>query len=141
MSIAAAKAGGPLFDHAGNAQSLGAYVVGLIFLENGILAAALGDGRVAFLASGGASAPSIASAHDGACLSLAVDFDGRGVVTGGDDGRLVRTDIAGEVTQILSVPGRWVEPVAVSAASGLRAAALGKTVYLAERNGASGTPG
>ncbi|NJO34757.1 MAG: WD40 repeat domain-containing protein [Rhodospirillales bacterium] len=117
-------------------RSLGAYVVGLTFLESGILAAALGDGRVAFFGPGGVKVPSIVAAHSGACLSLAADFDGRGVLTGGDDGRLVRTDIAGEVTQLLSVPGRWVEPIAVSAASGLRATAMGKTAYLVERDGA-----
>lgn len=136
MSLAAVQAGGSLLDRAGVVRSLGAYVVGLTFFENGILAAALGDGRIAFLDSGGASAPSIVPAHDGACLSLAVDLDGRGVLTGGDDGRLVRADIAGEVTQVLSVPGRWVEPIAVSPASGLRAAAMGKTVYLVDKGGA-----
>lgn len=136
MSLAAAQAETPAFDRSAMVRSLGAYVVGLTFLENGILAAALGDGRVAFFGPGDVNAPSIAHAHGRACLSLAADFDGRGVLTGGDDGRLVRTDIAGEVTQLLSVPGRWAEPVAVSAASGLRAAAMGKTVYVVERDGA-----
>jgi WD40 repeat protein len=135
MSLGAAQAETPVFDSSAMVRSLGAYVVGLTYLENGILAAALGDGRVAFFGPGGVNAPSIVPAHSRACLSLAADFDGRGVLTGGDDGRLVRTDIAGEVTQLLSVPGRWVESVAVSAASGLRAAAVGKRVCLVERDG------
>jgi WD40 repeat protein len=118
------------------ARSLDAYVVGLAFLENGILAAALGDGRVAFFEPGGMNIGLVVPAHDGACLSLAADVDGLGVLTGGDDGRLVRTDPAGAVSEILSVPGRWVEPIAVSAASGLRAAAVGRTVHLLEGNGA-----
>jgi hypothetical protein len=106
MSLAAVQAGEPLLERAGVVRSLGAYVVGLTFLENGILAAALGDGRVAFLGSGGPSAPSIVPVHDGACLSLVVDLDGHGVLTGGDDGRLVRTDSTGEVIQLLSISGR-----------------------------------
>ena len=49
---------GVLLDRVGTAQTLDAYVVGLGFLEEGLLAAALGDGRVAFINGESASPPS-----------------------------------------------------------------------------------
>ncbi|MBM3484212.1 MAG: WD40 repeat domain-containing protein [Alphaproteobacteria bacterium] len=119
----------------GTRQTLHAYVVGLAFLEGGFLAAALGDGQVALIGSESADAARFVSAHSGACLSLAVDLGGDRVLTGGDDGRLVSTDIAGTASTIKAISGRWVEPVAVSVASGLRAAAFGKTVRLFTRDG------
>ena len=80
------------------------------FLEEGLLAAALGDGRVAFIKSESTSPPSFVSVHDGPCLSLAVDLGEQRVLTGGDDARLVSTDTDGETTEIAAVAGRWVEP-------------------------------
>ncbi|MBM3538450.1 MAG: WD40 repeat domain-containing protein [Alphaproteobacteria bacterium] len=113
---------------------LDAYVVGVAFLEGGVLAAALGDGRVAFVGGASADASRFVSVHDGACLSLAADLGGERVLTGGDDGLLASTDTAGETTAVANVAGRWVEPIAVSVASGLRAAAFGKTVRLFTRD-------
>ena len=136
MTLATEQAKTELLDRIGVVRSLGAYVVSLTFFEDGILAAALGDGRVAFLGGDRADATSAIPVHDGACLSMAIDPGGRAALTGGDDGRLVRIDVSGQITEILSVPGRWVEPIAVSPASGLRAAATGKAVHLIARDGA-----
>lgn len=135
MSFSAEQDKASLFDRIGTGQTLGAYVVGVVLLESGMLAAALGDGRVAFIGSDSADAPRFVSAHDGACLSLVVDLGGEGVLTGGDDGRLVSTDADGETTAISTIAGRWVEPIAASMASGLRAAGFGKTVRLFARDG------
>ncbi|MEQ9244894.1 MAG: WD40 repeat domain-containing protein, partial [Nitratireductor sp.] len=126
-----------LLDRIGTRRALNAYVVDVAFLEEGVLAAALGDGRVAFVGGGSTDAPRFVSVHDGACLSLAVDLDGERVLTGGDDGRLLSTDTAGETTSIADAAGRWVELIAVSMTSGLRAASFGKTVHLFARDGSA----
>ena len=135
MNLSAEQAHTSLLDRIGTARTLDAYVVGVAFLEEGLLAAALGDGRVAFIDSESASSPFFVSVHDGPCLSLAVDVAEQRVLTGGDDARLVSTDTDGETTEIAAVPGRWVEPIAVSRASGLCAAVFGKTVSLFARDG------
>ena len=135
MNLSAEQAHTSLLDRIGTARTLDAYVVGVAFLEEGLLAAALGDGRVAFIDSESTSSPFFVSVHDGPCLSLAVDVAEQRVLTGGDDARLVSTDTDGETTEIAAVPGRWVEPIAVSRASGLCAAVFGKTVSLFARDG------
>ncbi len=129
-----------LLDRIGTGRNLGAYVVDLVFLEEGLLAAALGDGRVAFISGESANPPSFVPVHDGACLSLAADLRGRRILTGGDDARLASTDTDGKTAEIAAIAGRWVEPIAVSGASGLCAAVFGKTVSLfAQDGGAAGT--
>ena len=124
-----------LLDRIGTGRTLDAYVVGAAFLEEGLLAAALGDGRVAFINGDSTNPPSFVSVHEGACLSLAVDSGAQRVLTGGDDARLVSTDTDGETTEIAAMSGRWVEPIAISSASGLCAAAFGKTVSLFAQDG------
>ena len=135
MSSAAEQSRTSLLDRIGAGRTLDAYVVGAAFLEEGLLAAALGDGRVAFIDSGSMNPPSFVSVHDGACLSLAVDLEAQRILTGGDDGRLVSTGTDGGTAEIAAIAGRWVEPIAVSRVSGLRAAAFGKTVSLFSRDG------
>ncbi len=135
MSLSAEPGKTSLLDRVGTGRKLDAYVVGVVFLDEGLLAAALGDGRVAFINSESTNPPSFVSVHDGACLSLAGDWEEQRVLTGGDDGRLVSTDTDGETTEIASIAGRWVEPIVVSRASGLCAAAFGKTVSLFAQDG------
>ena len=137
MSLSAEQAQTSLLDRIGTARTLDAYVVGVAFLEGGLLAAALGDGRVAFIKSESTSPPSFVSVHDGPCLSLALDQAEQRVLTGGDDARLVSTDTDGETTEIAAVAGRWVEPIAVSSASGLCAAVFGKTVSIFAQDGSA----
>ena len=112
MSLPAQQGTASLLDRAGTGRTLDAYVVGVVFLEDGLLAAALGDGRVAFIDSESINSPSFVSVHDGACLSLAVDLGEQRVLTGGDDARLVSTGTDGETTEIAAIAGRWVEPIA-----------------------------
>ena len=135
MSLPAQQGTTSLLDRAGTGRTLDDYVVGVVFLKDGLLAAALGDGRVAFINSESMNSPSFVSVHDGACLSLAVDLAEQRVLTGGDDARLVSTGTDGETTEIAAIAGRWVEPITTSRASGLCAAAFGKTVSLFAQDG------
>jgi WD40 repeat protein len=112
-----------------------AAVTGMAFLTGGILAVACGDGAVQLVPPAGA--PVSVQAHEtgAAALTLAVDVDGAGVLTGGDDGRLVRTSADGASLTLLEAPGRQIDVVAVSGVSGLRAAAFGKDIRLIDRTG------
>lgn len=136
MSPSAGAATNALLDRVGAVTRLDAYVVGLAFLEDGLLAAALANGCVAFLADDRPAEPKMVAVHKGACLCLAAAQDGGTVFTGGDDGRLARIVPSGDVVEVLSVPGRWIEPIALSAAAGLRAVGVGRTVRLLDRDDA-----
>lgn len=81
---------------------------------------ALGDGSVRF--ESGESA----AVHDGAVLAACVHPSGDGVVTGGDDGRVVWTR-RDEAVVLAEAAGQWIDAVAASPASGLIAFSAGKT--------------
>jgi WD40 repeat protein len=117
--------------------SFDAAVTGLAFLAEGTLATGLGDGSVRLIAPGDAASPRTIQPHreGAAVLAMAVDSDAAGVVTGGDDGRVVRTDVRGEVSVLAEFPGRQADVVAVSPSGGLRAAAVGREVRLFDRTG------
>jgi WD40 repeat protein len=82
---------------------------------------ALGDGSVRF--EGG----EFSAAHDGAILCAVAHPSGDGVITGGDDGRLIwhRRDEAGVLA---TAKGQWIDAVDASAGSGLIAFSAGKTL-------------
>jgi WD40 repeat protein len=90
-----------------------AYVTAALFDGSGKALFALGDGRVCF--EGGAAV----EAHpDAGALCAVLHPSGEGVITGGDDGRLVWSRPSG--AQILAeVKGRWIDAAAASATSGL----------------------
>ena len=100
-------------------MSFEAYVTAALFERSGA-AWALGDGTVRF--EGGASI----EAHDGAVLCAALHPSGEGLVTGGDDGRLVWSRADAGAVELANAGGRWVDAVASSAASGLIAYAAGR---------------
>jgi WD40 repeat protein len=75
-----------------------------------------------------AHAARTAAAHDGAVLALAADRAG-GFVSGGDDGRIVRTGRDGAATELKRFAGQWVEHLACLD-DGRVAAAVGRTVQL-----------
>ncbi len=104
-------------------QDFDAYVTAAAFDANGQALFALGDGTVRF--EGGEPV----QAHDGAILCAAGHPAGEGLITGGDDGRLVwaRPDGAQELAQ---VKGRWIESVAVSGASSLAAFGAGRELHV-----------
>jgi WD40 repeat protein len=96
-----------------------AYVTEILFDRAGRAWFALGDGTIA--GEGGERT----TAHDGAVLAAALHPSGEGVVSGGDDGRLVWTR-GGEASTLAEIKGRWIDVVAASAASGLVAFVAGR---------------
>ncbi|HEX4098162.1 MAG TPA: WD40 repeat domain-containing protein, partial [Caulobacteraceae bacterium] len=98
-----------------------AYVTDARFDRSGVAVFALGDGSVRWEEGGRVQA------HDGAVLAAAAHPSGEGLVTGGDDGRLVWSRPAGAET-LAEAKGRWIDVVASSAASGLIAYAAGREV-------------
>ncbi len=101
---------------------LQAYVSDALFTREGAAFAA-GDGVVRW-ESGEAT-----EAHDGAVLCAAPHPSGEGVLTGGDDGRLVWSRPAG-ATQVADTGGRWVDALAASPASGLLAFSAGRDLHV-----------
>lgn len=81
---------------------------------------ALGDGSVRF------ESGEFSAAHDGAILCAVAHPSGEGVITGGDDGRLIwhRRGDAGVLAT--SAKGQWIDAVDASAESGLIAFSAGK---------------
>ncbi len=109
----------------GITAELDAFVVAVVFDAGGVVAFALGDGTLRL----GESFRAV-EAHDGGTLCLAAHPAG-GFVSGGDDGRLMRTGVDGATREVASFGGRWVEQVASwRGGSGLIAAAAGKRVEL-----------
>jgi len=99
-----------------------AYVTDIIVDDRGA-AFALGDGRLVW--EDGA----VAEAHDGAILCAAPHPSGAGVITGGDDGRLVWSR-GGECEALVEAPGRWIDALAVSPAAGLIAWSAGREAHV-----------
>jgi len=104
-------------------QSFDAYVTTALFDRAGRVAFALGDGTIRF--EDGA----MVEAHDGASLSACLHPTGEGVLSSGDDGRLVWARPAG-ATELAKVPGRWLDCVAASAESKLIAFSAGRDLHL-----------
>ena len=104
-------------------EAFDAYVTAALFDPAGGAVFALGDGSVRF------EAGAVIQAHDGAILAAAVHPSGEGVITGGDDGRLVWSRASGAET-LAEIKGRWIEAVATSAASGLIAFAAGRDLHV-----------
>ncbi len=104
-------------------HSFDAFVAAAAFVRAGgaphACAFALGDGTVRF--EDGA----VVHAHDGAVLCAAPHPSGEGLVTGGDDGRLVWSVPAG-ATALAETGGRWIDAVACSPETGLMAFAAGR---------------
>ncbi len=103
--------------------SFDAYVTAALFDRGGRAAFALGDGSVVF--EGGERL----EAHDGACLAACLPPKGEGILSGGDDGRVVRVTPGG-AEELAKVPGRWIETLDASAASGLIAFSAGRELHV-----------
>jgi WD40 repeat protein len=83
--------------------------------------------------SDAAATPRRVAAHAGGIL--AVESDGKRVVTGGDDGTLVATDAAGVTEAIATDPKRrWIDHIAL-ARNGVVAWSCGKTVTVRKPKG------
>lgn len=107
-------------------RSFDAPVTAALFDRTGRAAFALGDGSVRF------ETGEVAEAHDGAALSACLHPSGEGIVTGGDDGRLVwsRPD---EALKLADAKGRWIDAVAASAESGLIAFGAGRSAIVLDQ--------
>ena len=96
-----------------------AYVTACLFDVTGEAVFALGDGRVVW--EGGA----LQAAHDGAALAAARHPTEPGLITGGDDGRLVWSRPEG-LQALADVGGRWIESVVAVPGSSLIAFGAGR---------------
>jgi WD40 repeat protein len=97
-----------------------AQITAALFDDTGAIFA-LGDGSVRF--EGG----EFSAAHDGAILCAVVHPSGDGVLTGGDDGRMI-WHRRGEAGVLATAKGQWIDAVDASAESGLIAFSAGKTL-------------
>jgi WD40 repeat protein len=105
-------------------HSFDAYVAAALFPKSGSAPVfALGDGTVRF-----DEAPPV-QAHEGAILCAAPHPSGEGVLTGGDDGRLVWSRTSGAET-VADLKGKWIDALDVSAESGLIAFAAGRDLHV-----------
>jgi WD40 repeat protein len=100
-----------------------AYVSAALFDLSGQAAFALGDGTVRF--EDGA----VVEAHDGAVLCAAIHPKAEGLVTGGDDGRLVWSRPNGP-EELAQIKGRWIDAVASSPDQGLIAYSAGRELHV-----------
>src|ERR1700722_14162470 len=100
-----------------------AYVTAVSFDTAGKAVFALGDGSVRF--EDGAAV----DAHDGAILAAVAHPSGQGLLTGGDDGGLVWAQGWG-AREIAALPGKWIDAVAASPASGLIAFSAGREAHV-----------
>lgn len=115
--------------------SFDAFVTAALFDSAGRAAFALGDGTVRLQTEDGYVT---VEAHGGgpmggAVLSAVVHPSGHGLITGGDDGRVVWSRIeAGEVVAsvLAEVQGKWIEHLAASPASGLIAFTAGREAHV-----------
>lgn len=115
----------------GSMHQLDAGITGLCVLKD-VAAAGLGDGRVVFL---GRTGRTQAQAHDGAVLCVAPAPDGKGLLTAGDDGRLMTSAPDAPPRLIHDAKGKWPEAVAAAPASGLIALAVGKSARVITPDG------
>lgn len=120
----------------GVSRNLDAWAMGAAFCRSGGTAAfALGDGSLHIVE---VAAPEgewqTVAAHEGSTRALVPDC-ADGYLTGGDDGRLLRTAPDGTGTELGSYGAmKWVENVAAHPA-GVRLAAIGRAVHVLDGKG------
>lgn len=90
---------------------------------------ALADGTIHRLDNGHQHS----EAHDG-LLSATLSFDGKALITGGEDGRVCRTDASGSVTELAHIPRKWMTAVA-SGPNGSIGFASGRTAWVRTSDG------
>ncbi len=119
-------------------RDCGAYVTSLAFTRDQSHAVfGLGDGRLVSRARVGADWQE-QSRHDGAVTALAADFDGAGILSGGDDGTVRRFEPGTGAELMLANYGmKWVNHLIsiVDRKAPLRAAAVGKNLHLLDQAG------
>lgn len=121
-----------LTDHVAPVEA-GAHVTAAAFLGR-VPALALGDGTV-LLAEIGAERR-ITAHPDGSILAAVAATNG--LVTGGDDGRMVLTGADGRVEELAAEPGKWIDALAVRP-DGALAWAAGRQVTVRNPKGEART--
>lgn len=101
--------------------SFDAQITAIVFDAGGAVFA-LGDGSVRF------ESGERADVHDGAILCAALHPSGDGIITGGDDGRVIWSRRGESGLLANAAKGQWVDALDASAESRLIAFAAGKTV-------------
>lgn len=71
----------------------------------------------------------VVEAHDG-LLSATIALDGKSVVSGGEDGRVVRTELSGDSSEIAKQERKWIDVVACGP-NGAIGFASGRTAWVA----------
>ena len=89
-------------------RSFDAYVVASGFLGEAPVFA-LGDGHVRLVVG---EMDLTVEAHDGGILAARVAADGKGLLTAGDDGRVVRTAADGTTESLFERRGKWLDQLA-----------------------------
>ena len=102
-----------------------AFVVEVAFLGDHTVFA-LGDGSLRWVEGNVAKKAEI---HSGAILSAAPTRDGKAMVTGGDDGKVVLVDASSAVKRIALVEKKWIDHVATGP-DGAVAFAAGRQVFI-----------
>ena len=115
-----------VFEQQAHSLSTGAYATATAVIGD-VIAVAHGDGCLRLLHGNGQV--DVVDAHQGAVLSLALDPATGSLLSGGDDGRLVETELDGSSTEWANFGSRWVDHVAVSE-HGIRACSSGRAVHL-----------
>jgi WD40 repeat protein len=123
----------PLVDGYGRRIEHGAAVTALVWPGDRVWFA-LGDGRLSAVPLAGEAAE--VAAHDGAILCAAAHPDGRSVVSGGDDGRLLKVATDGAVEELGDFGSKWVSHVVASPASGAIVAGVGREAVVWTRGAA-----
>lgn len=100
-----------------------AYVSAALFDRTGQALFALGDGTVRD------EAGTATAAHQGAVLCATPHPAAAGLITGGDDGRVMWSRAEGAV-ELARLPGRWIDAVAASPESQLIAFAAGRELHV-----------
>lgn len=106
-------------------------IVALAFIETKA-AFAGADGTVSLVGIEEGAAPVAVQVHDGAVLSAATD--GRRLVTGGDDGRVMETRADGTTRELAQQKGRWIDRVALGP-DGTVAYSAGKVAHVLPEKG------
>ncbi|MFT3688557.1 WD40 repeat domain-containing protein [Paenirhodobacter sp.] len=115
---------------AGQRLTIDAVPVGAV-LAGAAALSAWGDGRLRIFRPD--DPPEVIPLHRGAILSLALAPDGA-ILTGGDDGRFIRTRPDGVSETLAEFARKWVDHVAASA-TGALACSVGREVHLTEPSG------
>lgn len=108
--------------------SLSGYVIDVHYVA-GVPTFVTGDGGIALGTAGRVVKP-----HAGGILASALALDGKSIITGGDDGKVIRTAADGTSTVIAERGRKWIDVVATGP-GGAVAFASGRTVVVVEGNG------